>query len=140
MTFSDLYAIWSEYMQQKSQLQDLRHLRAALRRLLTDLEKSLQVVCSRTPLVKGNVYEMARKCGKRPCPCTRGRLHRTWVLSWSEQGKTRLLSIPAGRLAELQEKSVDYLRFRRARVRVSKSYREILALLDRIEKLRREAP
>ena len=127
-------------MQQKSQLQDLRHLRAALRRLLTDLEKSLQVVCSRTPLVKGNVYEMARKCGKRSCPCTRGRLHRTWVLSWSEQGKTRLLSIPAGRLAELQEKSVDYLRFCRARARVSKSYREILALLDRIEKLRREAP
>ena len=127
-------------MQQKSQLQDLRHLRAALRRLLTDLEKSLQVVCSRTPLVKGNVYEMARKCGKRSCPCTRGRLHRTWVLSWSEQGKTRLLSIPAGRLAELQEKSVDYLRFRRARARVSESYREILALLDRIEKLRREAP
>ena len=35
---------------------------------------------------------------------------------------------------------MDYLRFRRARVRVSKSYREILALLDRIEKLRREAP
>lgn len=127
-------------MQQKSQLQDLRHLRAALRRLLTDLERSLQVVCSRTPLVKGNVYEMVRKCGKRSCPCTRGRLHRTWVLSWSEQGKTRLLSIPAGRLAELQEKSVDYLRFRRARARVSESYREILALLDRIEKLRREAP
>jgi hypothetical protein len=127
-------------MQQKSQLQDLRHLRAALRRLLTDLERSLQVVCSRTPLVKGNVYEMARKCGKRSCPCTRGRLHRTWVLSWSEQGKTRLLSIPAGRLAELQEKSLDYLRFRRARARVSESYREILALLDRIEKLRREAP
>ena len=127
-------------MQQKSQLQDFRHLRAALRRLLTDLERSLQVVCSRTPLVKGNVYEMARKCGKRSCPCTRGRLHRTWVLSWSEQGKTRLLSIPAGRLAELQEKSVDYLRFRRARARVSESYREILALLDRIEKLRREAP
>jgi hypothetical protein len=127
-------------MQQKSQLQDLRDLRAALRRLLTDLERSLQVVCSRTPLVKGNVYEMARKCGKRSCPCTRGRLHRTWVLSWSEQGKTRLLSIPAGRLAELQEKSVDYLRFRRARARVSESYRGILALLDRIEKLRREAP
>lgn len=127
-------------MQQKSQLQDLRHLRAALRRLLTDLERSLQVVCSRTPLVKGNVYEMARKCGKQSCPCTRGRLHRTWVLSWSEQGKTRLLSIPAGRLAELQEKSVDYLRFRRVRARVSESYREILALLDRIEKLRREAP
>ncbi len=127
-------------MQQKSQLQDLRHLRAALRRLLTDLERSLQVVCSRTPLVKGNVYEMARKCGKRSCPCTRGRLHRTWVLSWSEQGKTRLLSIPPGRLTELQEKSADYVRLRRARVRVSQIYREILALVDRIEGLRREAP
>ena len=127
-------------MQQKTAPQDLRPLRSALRRLVTDLETTLQAVCSRTPLVKGNVYEMARKCGKRSCPCTRGQLHRTWVLSWSEQGKTRLLSIPPGRLTELQEKSADYVRLRRARVRVSQIYREILALVDRIEGLRREAP
>ncbi len=127
-------------MQKKDQLQDLSRLRLALRRLLTDLERSLRVAFRRTPLVKGNVYEMARKCGKPSCACTRGKLHRSMVLSWSEQGKTRLLSIPPDRLAELREKSQGYLRFRRARARVSEICREMLVLLDRIEKLRREAP
>lgn len=127
-------------MQKKDQLQDLSRLRLALRRLLTDLERSLRVVFGRTPLVKGNVYEMARKCGKPSCACTRGKLHRSMVLSWSEQGKTRLLSIPPDRLAELREKSQEYLRFRRARARVSEICRDMLVLLDRIEKLRREAP
>ena len=62
------------------------------------------------------------------------------VLSWSEQGKTRLRSIPPARLAELRQKSEEYLRFRRARARVSEIHREILVLLDRIEELRRERP
>ena len=127
-------------MQKKDQLQALSRLRLALRRLLTDLQRSLQVVFGRTPLVKGNVYEMARKCGKPSCACTQGKLHRSMVLSWSELGKTRLLSIPPDRLAELREKSQEYLRFRRARARVSEICREMLVLLDRIEKLRREAP
>lgn len=120
--------------------QDLSPLRAALRRALTNLETALRVVFRPTPLVKGNVYEIARKCGKRSCACSRGQLHRSMVLSWSEQGKTRLLSIPPTRLAELQEKSEEYLRFRRARARVSAIHREILVLLDRIEELRRERP
>lgn len=127
-------------MQKKDQLQDLSRLRSALRRLLADLERSLRVVFGRTPLVKGNVYEMARKCGKPSCACTRGKLHHSMVLSWSEQGKTRLLSIPPDRLAELREKSQQYLRFRRVRARVSEICREMLALLDRIEERRRETP
>jgi hypothetical protein len=62
------------------------------------------------------------------------------VLSWSEGGRTRLLSIPPERLRELREKSEEYLRFRRARARVTEICREILAVLDQIEKLRREEP
>ena len=127
-------------MQAKDHLQELSRLRSALRRLLNDLESSLKVVFGRAPLVKGNVYELARKCGKPSCACTRGLLHRSMVLSWSQRGKTRLLSIPPRRLAELREKSEQYLRFRRARARVSEICKEMVALLDRIEKLRREAP
>jgi hypothetical protein len=98
------------------------------------------VVFGRAPLVKGNVYEMARKCGKPSCACRRGELHRTTVLSWSQRGKTRLFSIPPDRLAELRQKSEEYLRFRRTRASVSEICKAILDLLDRIEKLRREAP
>lgn len=125
---------------QNKKLHNLSRLRQTLRRLLQDLEHGLEIASGRSPLVKGNVYEMARKCGKANCVCTRGELHRSMVLSWSEGGKSRLLSIPTERLGELKEKSEEYLRFRRARARVTQICREILAVLDQIEKLRREEP
>ena len=128
------------YMQKQSRLQNLSRLRQALRQCLKELESSLEVVFGRAPLVKGNVYEMARKCGKPSCTCTRGELHRSMVLSWSERGKTQLFSIPPDRLAEVRQKSQEYLRFRRTRARVSEICQGMVALLDRIEKLRREAP
>jgi hypothetical protein len=125
---------------QSKNLPNLSRLRQALRRLLQDLENSLEVAFGRSPLVKGNVYELARKCGKPNCICTRGGLHRSMVLTWSEGGKSRLVSIRPDRLGELKEKSEAYLRFRRARARVTEISREIVAGLDQIEKLRREEP
>jgi hypothetical protein len=62
------------------------------------------------------------------------------VLSWSEGGQPRLFSIPPERLGELKEKSEEYLGFRRARARVTEIGREIVAVLDQIENLRREEP
>ena len=125
---------------QRKKLHNLSRLRQVLRRLLQDLERSLEVAFGRSSLVKGNVYEMARKCGKPNWVCTRGGLHRSKVLSGSEGGKPRLFSIPPERLGELQEKSEEYLRFRRARARVTEICREILAVLDQMESLRREEP
>jgi len=139
LTHINLNAIIYNKMQ-KDKLLKLSRLRQMLRRLLQNLEGSLEVAFGRSPLMKGNVYEMARKCGKPNCICARGELHRNMVLSWSEGGRTRLLSIPPERLRELREKSEEYLRFRRARARVTEICREILAVLDQIEKLRREEP
>ena len=127
-------------MQNKDHREELSRLRSALERHLKDLRRGLKVVFGRSALVKGNVYELARKCGKPSCVCTRGQLHRSMVLTWSEEGKSRLLSLPRERVAEVKKKSEEYLRFRRARARVTEIYREILAVLDRIEKLRREEP
>ena len=118
--------------------QSLSRLRQELRLLMADLERSIEVVFGRTPLVKGNVYEMARRCGKPSCICTRGQLHKSLVLSWSHQGKTRLKSIPTEKLAELSRKSEEYLRFRRARAQVTVIHKQMLEVIDRIETLRRE--
>lgn len=127
-------------MQTKKQLDQLSRLRQTLREHLVDLEKSLEVVFGRAPMVKGNVYELARKCGKPNCACTRGELHRSMVLTWSHGGKSKLFSIPSERLADLQMKSDEYLRFRRTRARVTEICKMILGVMDRIEKLRREEP
>ena len=127
-------------MQTRKQLDQLSRLRQALREHLRDLENSLDVVFGRTPMVKGNVYELARKCGKPNCACARGELHRSMVLTWSDQGKARIFSVPPERLADLEVKSEEYLRFRRARAQVTVICKKILGVIDRIEKLRREEP
>ena len=125
-------------MQKRNTLDKLSQQRLALRHAIERLGQTLEVALERDPMVKGNVYELARKCGKPSCACAEGQLHRSMVLSWSEQGKTRLVSIPAERLEELRHKSARYLRFRTARAQVTVLCRQILALLDRIEKLRLE--
>lgn len=125
-------------MQKKERLDKLSRLRQTLRELLADLEKSVDVAFERAPMIKGNVYELARKCGKPTCACVRGELHRSMVLTWSHEGKSKLFSIPRERVSELQEKSREYLRFRRARARVTEIGKKVLGVMDRIEKLRRE--
>jgi len=125
---------------QKRDFHPHSRLRQTLRNLIREMEVSLEVAFNRSPLVKGNVYELARKCGKPNCICTRGQLHRSMVLTWSEGGKSRLFSIPPERVGELKEKSEEYLRVRRARARVTEICKEILAVLDQMEKLRREEP
>jgi hypothetical protein len=127
-------------MQSHREREELSRLRSTLGDRLAELRRVLKVVFGRSALVKGNVYELARKCGKSNCICTRGELHRSMVLTWSEQGKSRLLSLPSERVREVKKKSEEYLRFRRARARVTEIHRDILALMDRIERLRREEP
>jgi hypothetical protein len=140
LTSVDLYVIIYYKMQNKRDRHELSRLRSALRGYLADLRRVLKVVFGRSAMIKGNVYELARKCGKPNCLCTRGHLHRSRVLTWSEQGKSRLLSLPSERVTEVKKKSEEYLRFRRARARVTEIHREILAVMDRMESLRREDP
>ena len=127
-------------MQEQEQRQKLSRFRRELLEVLEQLRKTLDVVLTRTPLVKGSVYEISRRCGTPHCRCTRGQLHRNFVLTWSEQGRHRMRSLPPQRVAEIRRKSKEYARLRRARTEVSALYKRILALLDRIQELRREAP
>src|SRR6266481_7001870 len=91
---------------------------------------------------RSNVYEIARRCGTGTpnCICTRGRFYRNIVLTWSEQGGSHRRSIPRARVAEVRQKSAEYLRLRRARAEVSVLDKKILKVLDQIQELRREAP
>lgn len=127
-------------MQKKGDSEKLSRLRGALRDGLKELEAVLEVAFERSALVKGNVYELARKCGKPSCGCAEGELHRSMVLSWSHQGKTRLMAVPPEKLDRLRAGSAQYLRYRRARARAGEIFKQILKLLDQIEALRREKP
>jgi hypothetical protein len=44
-------------------------------------------------IIRGSVVKVRRTCGKAQCKCTEGALHETWALSYSYQGRTRMIPL-----------------------------------------------
>ncbi len=118
----------------------LSRLRQSLIRLKEEVSRLLPVFLARDPLVPGSVYELRRKCGKPACGCAEKELHSSWALSWSEEGRTRLRSIPPGRRVELRLLTRRYQQFRTARARLVKIHEEMIQTLNQMEVLRRKKP
>lgn len=118
----------------------LSRIRQSLTRLAQEIVELVPVFMQRQPMVKGTVYEQRRKCGKANCACATGEPHSTTILSRSEEGRTQLVSIPAGRLVELRVGTKRYQRFRRARARLGQIYKKMISLIDQLEAARRQEP
>ena len=99
-----------------------RALYSRLRQLLT------------TPgLLRGNLVDMHRQCGKAACRCRTdpaGR-HRSLYLGLSLNGRRRMLYIPAAWEAEVRQWTARYAEVRAVLERISVTY------LDRVERRER---
>jgi hypothetical protein len=115
---------------------------SSLRRQLLALQEQagelLEPFLARDPLLAGSVYTLRRRCGKPNCRCTRGHLHATEVLAYRGQGRPRNITPRPRQLPTLEKLTASYQRFRQARAALVKLDRQMLAVIDRIEALRRE--
>jgi hypothetical protein len=111
-------------------------LRQTLRALLADYQQRLEDLLPLRQLLKGSVYELKTRCGKPSCHCASpdGPLHCSTVLSWSQNGKTRLRSVAAGDSARIRSLTGDHRRFRQSRAALVKLHRQILDAIDALEK------
>jgi hypothetical protein len=116
----------------------LSHIRQSLRRLAVEIQGLLPSLLDRRPMIKGTVYEQRRKCGKPNCSCAGGEPHRSMMLSRSEHGRTKLLTIPSGQLKDFQVQTERYQKFRRARARLGQIYKTMIKLIDELEESRRK--
>ena len=58
------------------------------------MPKSKPVQTSATPwLLRGSLIVLRRRCGKTTCHCAKGQPHATPALSFSQKGKTRILTL-----------------------------------------------
>ena len=112
------------------------HLRQTLRALLADYQQRLEDLLPLRQLLKGSVYELKTRCGKPSCHCASppGPLHASTVLSWSERGKTRLRTLPAGDTTHLRHLAENYRRFRQDRAALVKLHNQILVAIDRLQR------
>ncbi len=117
-------------------------LRQALKALVADYQRQIDDLLPLRQLVKGSVYNLQTRCGKPSCHCAddQGPLHTSAVLSWSDQGKTRLRTLPPGELSRFRQLTENYRRCRRARAALVKLHQRILAHIDRLEKALRLPP
>lgn len=54
-------------------------------------------------MIRGSVVTHRRRCGKPTCRCADGAsLHESTVLSYSERGRTRLVTLPDAEIAAVQ--------------------------------------
>ncbi len=92
-----------------------RQARSALARLVTQ-----------RGLLRGNLLERRRICGKPSCKCTRGELHASLYLVFSEGGKLRQLFVPKTWEARVRQWVADYHDARRRLEEISRLYFEKL--------------
>lgn len=86
----------------------------------------LTQLVSQRGLVRGNLLERRRVCGKPNCKCTRGELHVNLYLVFSENGKLRQLFVPRRWEPLIRQWVADYHDARRLLEEISRLYVEKL--------------
>jgi len=122
----------------------LSRLRQRLRELSSTMAEDVGSFLSDSPLRRGTVYTLRRKCSKPSCRCARGQRHESVVLTTSVSGKTRLWAIPKEDIEAVRQETERYRQFRKSRAalakRLAQHQAEMLRIIDAIEKLRMKQP
>ena len=114
---------------------DKSRLRQELKRTEQARASSVEkILRERGPLRRGAFVAAERKCGKSNCHCAKGRGHPANYLSIKQDGKTRMVFVPASVETNVAEEAGRYRRFRQARAQLAKLARHSLTLIDELER------
>jgi hypothetical protein len=114
----------------------LSSLRARLAKVQQELPTLLQDCFAREPLLPGSLYSLRRKCGKPNCHCAQGALHESTVLSYRGEARPRNISPSPEQMDAVRKMTEDYRRARKARAKLVRWQRQLLALVDELEAAR----
>ena len=90
---------------------------------------------SRKKMLYGSVIKKYKACGKGGCKCTRGALHGPfYYLTYKEEGKTKMIFVKKNLWEVAIKLNNNYRKWRKLRADISKIGKEILTLLDEVEK------
>jgi hypothetical protein len=109
--------------------------RLRLRNFVNEQAKLMIIFMARKPLLRGGIYQASSKCGKPNCVCVReGKLHIAWRFYWTEDGKTLNRVLSKSEVDYYQKLTRNYRRFRKARARLVKIHKEMIELINILEK------
>jgi hypothetical protein len=85
---------------------------------------ALAQLAAQRGLLRGNLLERRRVCGKANCKCSRGELHRGLYLVFSEGGKLQQIFVPKHWEPVVRQWVADYHHARRLLEEISRLYVE----------------
>ena len=84
---SDMYII---YHRKEAGMIPKSHLSVEERRIIS----RIHWLINQPGLLRASLVRMKRKCGNKNCCCVKGKLHESWYLYQSKNGKPRMLYVP----------------------------------------------
>lgn len=113
---------------------DSSTLRQQIYYLKSDETQLLNILLGHKKMIKGTVYVLERRCGKKNCKCRReNKLHKSWVISWTENRKKHLRTIKGKDMERVKALNNNYLIFRGAKIKLMKLQKEIITKVNEIE-------
>ena len=113
-------------------------LRQRLQRLRDEHARLLQAAFDTSPLWRGQVRHVQRKCGKPTCRCTRGERHAATVLADRSGSGLRNFTPKGKDLDRFTEMTEAYRELRQRRSRLVEIQGEMLRIFDALESTRRD--
>ena len=104
--------------------------------MLKAIERLLEEILATKTIIKGTVYKQKKKCGNPNCKCARGKLHTANILSFSEEGRTRLVPLTkytAIEFSKIRAQAQNYQQFRRARSEIVRCFKMLLVEVNKLE-------
>ncbi len=95
-----------------------------------------EVVQGRSKLLAGSLYERKKRCGKMRCRCCRGELHQDIALAVRQEGRSYYASLVGLDMGEVRDLVNHWRQFRRSRREMIRIFKEIVAAVDGLGKLR----
>jgi len=119
----------------KEGLSTLRQQSNIVQKKLVQLHEEILDYLSRKPLLKGSIYRKYKTCNKQGCKCMRGKKHGPFMyLSLKIDGRSKLIYIPKDMEGKVMVYASSYQRWRKIRAHIVRCQREMLELLDRLER------
>lgn len=113
---------------------DISNLKKELSLLNEQRTKLIFSIVHGKPMIHGMPHEVFRRCGKKNCKCSNGRLHGPYpALSINRQGKQKIVMIKKDDISPVLKKSKRYRFYQQTLAKIRKINREIDRVMEEIK-------
>lgn len=121
-------------------MRDMSRIRREMRTRVERLSALVEVLCGRSPLLAGTLYEHRTRCGKPSCRCAKEDYrHRSWCVSFRDESGAHTHVVAPERQEAIGLLTDEYHRVRRARRALRALTEELDALAQKAQRLRGRA-